>query len=74
MPSLIGPDANQVPTNGMLGRLAFQNPDAVVLEPQASATPVKPGDMVFQLTSNTALAVKVMGTDGTVRTAVLTLA
>lgn len=73
MANLIGSDANQVPTNGMLGRLAFQNPDAVVLEPKASATPAKPGDMVFQLTSNTALAVKVMGIDGTVRTAVLTL-
>ena len=74
MPSLIGTAPNQVPVNGMLGRMAFQDPNATVLEPQAAATPLRPGSMVFQLTSNTALAVKVMGSDGVVRSATLTLA
>ncbi len=74
MPSLIGNAPNQVPVNGMLGRMAFQEPNAIVLEPQATANPARPGSMVFQLTSNTALAVKVMGSDGVVRSATLTLA
>ena len=74
MPQLIGTAANQVPVNGMLGRMAFQEPNAVVLEPQATANPGRPGSMVFQLTSNTSLTVKVMGSDGVVRSATLTLA
>ena len=74
MPSLIGTAPNQVPVNGMLGRMAFQEPNAVVLEPQATANPGRPGSMVFQLTSNTSLTVKVMGSDGVVRSVALTLA
>ena len=74
MANLIGPDPNQVSTNGMLGRCAFQDPNAVVIEPQASATPQRAGDMVFELVNDTSLKVKVKGSDGTVRSATLTLA
>ena len=74
MPSLIGSSPNQISVNGMLGRMAFQEPNAVVLEPQATANPARPGSMVFQLTSNTSLTVKVMGSDGVVRSVALTLA
>ena len=74
MANLIGNGADQVSTNGMLGRMAFQSPEQVVIEPQASAAPTRPGDMVFQLTNNTTLVVKVMGSDGTVRSSTLTLA
>ena len=40
----------------------------------ASATPAMAGEMVFQLTDNTTLVVKVKGSDGVVRSATLTLA
>lgn len=74
MPNLLGKAPNQVPTNGDLGGMAFQSPEAVVLKPAASATPQGLGDMIFQLTSNTSLVIKVKGLDGTVRSATLTLA
>lgn len=74
MPSLIGNKPNQVPTNADLGRMAFQDPASVVLEPPASANPVRNGDMVFQLTNNTTLVIKVRGSDGTIRSTTLTLA
>lgn len=74
MPNLIGSSPNQVPTNQLLGRMAFQDPDAVVLKPAASAAPAHPGSMVFQLTSDTSLVIKVMGSDGVVRSTTLTLA
>lgn len=70
----IGTSENEIPLNQYLGKLAFMNPEAVVLNPPASATPVGLGDMVFQLTNNTTLVVKVKGSDGTVRSATLTLA
>lgn len=47
---------------------------ATVLIPATTATPAANGDMVFELTSNTSLTVKVKGSDGTVRSVVLTLA
>ena len=71
---VLGTSTNQVSTNQDLGRMAFQDPNAVVLEPQASATPYGIGQMVFQLTSDTQLVVKVKGSDGTIRSATLTLA
>ena len=74
MPNLIGTAPNQIPTNGQLGKMAFQDPQQVVLKPQASVTPVGIGDMVFQLTNDTTLVVKVKGSDGTVRSSTLTLA
>ena len=47
---------------------------ALVLRPAASVTPANNGDMMFQLTSDTSLVVKVKGSDGVVRSATLTLA
>lgn len=70
----IGTAPNEVPLNQYLGNLAFQNSNAVVLNPVALATPVGLGDMVFQLTNDTTLLIKVKGSDGTVRSATLTLA
>ncbi len=70
----IGTAPNEIPLNQYLGNLAYQNSNAVVLNPVASAVPTGIGDMVFQLTNNTTLVVKVKGSDGTVRSVTLTLA
>lgn len=74
MANLIGTGANQVPTNNMLGAMAYQSPDGLVISPAATAVPPTAGDMVFQLTSNTSLVIKVKGSDGVVRSTTLTLA
>lgn len=74
MPNLIGTAPNQVPVNGLLGDMAFQSKTSLVVAPAATAVPEALGDMVFQLTSNTSLTIKVKGTDGTVRSVALTLA
>ena len=47
---------------------------SLVIKPQSSVTPTTNGDMVFQLTNNTTLVVKVRGSDGIIRNATLTLA
>jgi hypothetical protein len=47
---------------------------AIGFTPGASVTPAQNGDVVFELTSNTSLTVKAKGSDGTVRSVVLTLA
>jgi len=73
MSKLIGTAPNQAPSNADLGGMAYQSPESVVISPQASVTPTKLGDMVFQLTNNTTLTVKVKGLDGTVRSVALTL-
>jgi hypothetical protein len=70
----IGSAPNEIPLNQYLGELAYMNAEAVVIQPQASVDPNGIGDMVFQLTNNTTLVVKVKGSDGTVRSATLTLA
>ena len=70
----IGSAPNEIPLNQYLGEMAYMNAKAVVIQPQASATPNGIGDMVFQLTNNTTLLVRVKGSDGTVRSATLTLA
>ena len=70
----IGTAPNGIPLNQHLGGMAFQNPESVVIRPAASATPQQVGAMVFQLTNDTTLLVKVKGSDGTVRSATLTLA
>ena len=70
----IGTAPNEVPVNGMLGNMAFQDKQEFVISPAATAVPANLGDMVFQLTSNTSLTIKVKGTDGTVRSVALTLA
>jgi hypothetical protein len=46
---------------------------AVSQRPATSATPAANGDMVFELTSNTSLKIKVKGSDGVVRSTTLTL-
>lgn len=71
---LVGGAPNQVPRNKDLGDLASMNSDTLIVKPQASVTPNGIGEMVFQLTSNTSLVVKVKGSDGVVRSATLTLA
>lgn len=70
----VGTDPNQLPRNLDLGEMAYMNADGVVLHPPVLVTPNGLGDMVFQLTNDTTLVVKVKGRDGTVRTATLTLA
>lgn len=70
----VGTEPNQVPLNQYLGGLAFQNNDALVIRPAASANPLQVGSMVFQLTNNTTLVIKVKGSDGTVRSSTITLA
>lgn len=74
MPSLIGTAPNQVPVNGMLGRMAFQDPGSVVLELQATASPSRPGELVFWFVNNTNIGVRMMGIDGVVRQTTLLLA
>jgi hypothetical protein len=74
MANLAGSAPNQLPSNGHLGGMAFQSPEAVTIKPQASATPQEVGDLVIQATSNTSLTFKLKGTDGTVRTGSITLA
>ena len=46
----------------------------ITWKPAASQTPVNNGDLTFEATSNTSLTVKLKGSDGTVRSVVLTLA
>jgi hypothetical protein len=70
----IGTAPNEIPLNQYLGEMAYMNAEAVVIQPQASVTPNGIGDMVFQLTSDTSLVIKVKGSDGTVRSVALTLA
>lgn len=70
----VGTAPNEVPVNGFLGNMAFQDSKGVVINPQASSVPAGVGDMTFQLTNDTTLVVKVKGSDGTIRSATLTLA
>lgn len=56
-----------------LGTLSTQNSNAVTIQPAATATPANNGDMVFELTDNSTLTIKVKGSDGTVRLVALTL-
>ena len=73
MPSLIGTAPNQVPVNAMLGRMAFQDPESVVIVPVAGANPTQPGELVFRASSNTSLLMRYMGTDGVIRNATIVL-
>lgn len=70
-----GPDQNQVRSLGDANfrwlNIYSQN---IVLSPPAAATPANNGEMTFELTSNTSLTVRVKGSDGVVRSAVLALA
>lgn len=59
-------NANSVAiTGGSIGAVSYQ--------PAATATPANNGDMVFELTDNDTLTIKVKGSDGTVRVVALTL-
>lgn len=60
---VVGEEANGVRLKG-----------TTILTPPASAAPGANGELVIQATSNTALAFKLKGSDGVVRTATLTLA
>jgi len=70
----IGTAPNQIPINQYLGELAFMSKDQLSIRPAASTAPAGIGEMVFQLTSNTSLVIKVMGSDGVIRSNTLTLA
>jgi hypothetical protein len=61
--------ANQQP----LGDMAYQSTKALVIKPQSAAAPASPGDMVFQLVSNTLLRIRVQGSDGVLRWADINL-
>jgi hypothetical protein len=52
----------------------IESPNGLALPLLASMTPARNGDMTFELASDTSLVVKVRGSDGTVRSATLTLA
>lgn len=69
----IGSASNEIPLNQHLGAYAFLGKEAFVAAPAASATPAGIGELVFQLTNNTTLVIKVKGSDGTVRSNTLTL-
>lgn len=71
---VIGKGSNQIPTNGMLGSMAFQDKDNVAIALKASVAPMAIGEMVFQLTNDTTLVIKVKGSDGVIRSNTLTLA
>ena len=59
-------NANSVAiTGGSIGSVSYQ--------PATTATPTNNGDMVFELTDNSTLTIKVKGSDGTVRVVALTL-
>ena len=70
----IGTDPNQIPLNQFLGTMAYQDKESFVIVPVASVVPAIIGEMVFQLTNNTTLVIKVKGSDGVVRSNTLTLA
>jgi hypothetical protein len=46
----------------------------LTIKPSASVTPANNGEVVFELTSNTTLTIRAKGSDGTVRSAAITLA
>jgi hypothetical protein len=70
----IGTAPNKIPLNQYLGELAYMNKAQVVISPQATAVPAAVRDMVFELTNDTTLTIKVKGSDGVVRSVALTLA
>ena len=68
----IGTDPNQVPINGLLGTMAFQ--DQVGVIQAASTAPTNNLDINFEYVSNTSIKIRMRGSDGTVRSTTLTLA
>lgn len=55
-------------------RMRLDDFDGLTIKPMASADPNNNGEMLFELTSNTSLKVKVKGSDGVIRSATLPLA
>lgn len=70
----LGSSPSEAPLNQSLGEMAYMDPRALIVKPQASATPNGLGDMVFVLASDTELIIKIKGSDGAVRSTTLTLA
>lgn len=67
----IGTDPNQVPINGYLGTMAFQ--DQVSTLQAASTAPTNNLDINFEYVSNTSIKIRMRGSDGTVRSVTLAL-
>ena len=67
----IGTDAGQVPLNYNLGKLAFLD-EVGKLRPSGSQ-PIDNLDINFEYVSNTSIKIRMRGSDGTVRSATLTL-
>jgi hypothetical protein len=67
----IGTDPNQVPINGFLGTLAFED-ELSNLRP-AGSTPAANLDINFEYVSDTSIRIRMRGADGTVRSVTLTL-
>lgn len=67
----IGTDPNQIPINGYLGDMAFQ--DQVSTLQAASTAPTNNLDINFEYVSNTSIKIRMRGSDGTVRSTTLVL-
>jgi len=74
MPNFVGRRPHQIPLNAHLGELAFLGRRSLSLLPPASVAPTELGQLVIEATSNTTVTLKLMGTDGVVRSVALTLA
>ncbi len=66
--------AGNINTGGTLSVTGASTLSTLTFSPAASATPASNGQLTFEATSNTSLTIKLKGTDGTVRSVVLTLA
>jgi hypothetical protein len=60
--------------NGTLGSFRDLRVRSVIQQPPASITPASNGDYVVEATNDTTLTFRLKGSDGTVRSATLTLA
>lgn len=61
-------------TTAGVKRGEFNTTQGLMLKPLTSSSPAANGEMVFELTSNTSLKIKVQGSDGVIRSTTLTLA
>jgi hypothetical protein len=68
------PGAGSLSISGTLSVTGASTFGAITLSPASSATPASNGQLTFEATSNTSLTIKFKGSDGTVRSVVLTLA
>ena len=68
----VGTDPNQIPINGYLGTLAFQ--DQVSCLRAAPLAPTNNLDINLEYVSDTSIKIRMRGSDGTVRSTTLTLA